>query len=90
MTRKTVWLKRYHCKTSGTPWGSKSTVKLEVKYEDGEEEVVDINQVEPDNGEFESPKEGDEVCCRVSGARYSATILEIRTPGSATPGTKQV
>ena len=77
----------------------KSTVKLKVKYQDGEEEVIDMNKVEPENAEFDSPKEGDEVCCRVSGARYSATVLgsvgrvmwqRCGSTGSTTPGTKKV
>ena len=66
----------------------KSTVKLMVRYENGEEGCVQISKVEP-NDDFESPKEGDEVCCRVGGTRYSATILQVLTSNS-TSAAKQV
>ena len=42
------------------------TVKLKVRYENGEEGCVGINKVEPGDN-FESPKEGNKVCCKVSG-----------------------
>ena len=57
------------------------TVKLKVRYENGEEGCVGINKVEPSDN-FESPK-GNKVCCKVSGACYNATVLEVRTKKSA-------
>ena len=67
----------------------KSTVKLKARYENGEEGCVQVNKVEPKDEDFESPKQGDEVCCRVGGTRYSATILQVLTSNS-TSGAKQV
>ena len=43
---------------------------------------MDTNKVEPDD-DFESPKEGNKVCCKVSGACYDATVLEVSTKKSA-------
>ena len=50
--------------------------KLKIRYDNYEEEDVDITKVEPEEG-FDAPKEGNIVCCAASGARYSATILSI-------------
>ena len=44
---------------------------------------MDITKVEPGD-DFEAPKEGNKVCCKVSGACYGATVLEVLTKKSAT------
>lgn len=51
-------------------------VKLTVMFENGEERMVDIKKVEPGDDVFEKPQPGDEVCCNISGGRYSAVVLE--------------
>ena len=63
------------------------TVKLEVRYENGEEGCVGINKVEPSDN-FESPK-GNKVCCKVSGACYNATVLEVYIKTSAKGSTEK-
>ncbi len=47
-----------------------------VRFENGEERMVDMKKVEPGDDDFEKPQPGDEVCCNVAGGRYSAVILE--------------
>ncbi len=52
------------------------TVKLQVKFENGEERMMEMKKVEPEGDEFEEPQPGSEVCCIVGGGRYSAVIVE--------------
>ena len=63
------------------------TVKPKVMYENGEEGCVGINKVEPDDN-FEAPK-GNKVCCKVSGACYDATVLEVYIKTSAKGSTEK-
>lgn len=51
-------------------------MKLKLRYENEEEEVVEIKRVEPE-GDFDPPKSGTTVCCTANGSKYTATIVEI-------------
>ncbi len=49
-----------------------------MRFENGEERVMDLKKVEPEGDEFSEPQPGDKVCCNVAGARYGAVILQVR------------
>ena len=72
----------------------KSTVKLMVRYENGEEGCVQISKVEPNDEDFESPKEGDEVCCKAGAwntlQRYNTTSAHQQFNFSCQTGIKVV
>ncbi len=51
-------------------------VNLLVEFENGEKRSVDLKKVEPEGDGFNEPQPGDDICCSVGGARYSAVILE--------------
>lgn len=50
--------------------------KFRVKYENGEEEILDCRRMEPD-GDFVPLQVNTTVCCKVKGGRFLATITEI-------------
>ncbi len=52
-------------------------VKLVIKYDNGEEEQVDIKRVEPAGDQFEPVAVGDMVCCKAKGGRFEAEVLQI-------------
>ena len=45
---------------------------------------MDISKVEPDDGDFESPREGNKICCRISGTHYSATVIHVYSQKKST------
>ena len=60
--------------------------KFLVRYENGEEEVLDSKRLEPD-GDFIPLEVQSTVCSKVKGGRYWATILEIVESNVRTMGT---
>jgi len=52
-----------------------STERLHVKYENGEEEVVDVKRIDPEG--FTPPSPGGSVCCHCRGGKYAAVILDV-------------
>jgi len=51
------------------------TEQLHVRYDNGEEEVVDVKRVEPEG--FTPPLPVISVCCQCKGGKYSATIVDV-------------
>ncbi len=49
---------------------------LRVRFHNGEENMVEIKNVEPAD-DFLPPCTGSTVCCKVKGGKYSAEILAI-------------
>ncbi len=55
-----------------------------MRYENGEEDVVDIKRVEP-TGDYEAIEEGQTVCCKGKSGRYEAHVLQVIEDSSGGP-----
>ena len=56
-----------------------SSAQLHVSYENGEKDIVEIKNAEPDNDLFEPPAVGEVVCCKAkNGGRYRAVIDKVK------------
>ncbi len=51
---------------------------LRVRFDNGEEDKVEIKNLEPAD-DFSPPCAGSTVCCKVKGGKYSAEILTVES-----------